>query len=534
MRYIAGAALALRIVNVLAQEDVTVVTVSINTGTCTPASGVASGTTLSPSSTVIPDGGSDVGTPFGVYSFDGVYPPPATGNLLNGAVTTSDLMTIEYCAEFCQGSQFYALSLGDTCNCGTAPPTTDSVVKRDLRKTKRQAPPVIPCAGDADEACGGYPDYANVFELATDESEATSVVVVSGTNSAGVVTFATQTSYIPLTTPSGSSAAVPVTSAVSIPISVSSTSVVVSVPPTTVSTSVAVIVTTPSGSTAAVTHTTSVPVVSSPSHSTALVSSTPGVSTTPAAPGTTSPAGSVTPPGSTTPVASITPATTSAGTTGPAATGDQYVPQCTGAVSYAAGTHTDFFGITYTVECNSGIAGNISDRYAHADTFQDCLQVCSLLDGCTGITYDTNTTLPGNCAPFDSGNTFAYPQVNIVAAVPVSGPIAQGVLADAQLCPASNQSAYTDQFGNTYNIGCDQNTDGGVGNFNLYDTIQETLEDCLNYCGMYEGCIGAVWSGPYQNGQYPSGDGTLGNCFPFSSAGTVQYYGGNQYGLLQS
>lgn len=240
------------------------------------------------------------------------------------------------------------------------------------------------------------------------------------------------------------------------------------------------------------------------------------------------PSGSgVAPSGSSTNVPAIT-----RHTVGPDNTPD---PVCMGTVAYAASppVETDALGVPYNIECSSGIAGTLSDRYAHADNFNDCLAVCSLFDDCAGVTYTVPTDQDNlNCGVFTSATGFAYPQSGTIAAMPVNGEQTSAI-GDNNLCtenPSYNGKPYTDIFGNTYNIGCDQNTDGGSGNTNLGSTIFDSLEECLTYCSVYDGCVGVVWIGPYTQGT--GGSTYTGNCYPFSAAGTAQAYAGNQYALL--
>lgn len=69
--------------------------------------------------------------------------------------------------------------------------------------------------------------------------------------------------------------------------------------------------------------------------------------------------------------------------------------------------------------------------------------------------------------------------------------------ASAPACPGSNETSLTDNYGDTYLIGCDINAGG-----NAYITYQPTtgLSDCANQCSAYNqqnngGCAAAAISG---------------------------------------
>lgn len=53
-----------------------------------------------------------IDTPDGDYNALGYYPAPADGNVLGGPVTTSPLMTVEFCESYCQGYSYFALENG--------------------------------------------------------------------------------------------------------------------------------------------------------------------------------------------------------------------------------------------------------------------------------------------------------------------------------------------------------------------------------------------------------------------------------------
>ena len=49
---------------------------------------------------------------YGDYNFFGLFAPPGQGNLLNGPTATSPRMTLDYCASFCSGTVYFAVTHG--------------------------------------------------------------------------------------------------------------------------------------------------------------------------------------------------------------------------------------------------------------------------------------------------------------------------------------------------------------------------------------------------------------------------------------
>ena len=186
------------------------------------------------------------------------------------------------------------------------------------------------------------------------------------------------------------------------------------------------------------------------------------------------------------------------------------------------------FGTTFEVKCGLQIDGN-NAHPAHADTFGKCVEYCDILEGCAAVTYEDGASAQNsNCYPYSSFRFYSTQGPGgLFSGVPVNGPTT-GAGVNNDLCPQYNGSTFVDRFGNTYNIGCDQNIDGGgtTGGQDLYATVANTLEGCLTYCSTYNTCVGVDWTG------VETGNGA--NCYPKFGVGAVVYQPGTQWAALQT
>ncbi|KAL9132214.1 MAG: hypothetical protein Q9217_000018 [Psora testacea] len=189
-------AAGLSTISVNCVQALSTITISVNTATDCPASSTRGSGAIGSggSGSSIGNGGSDGGVPssttpgaksmvdieYGTYGFYGFYPLIPSQSILNGRTTTSDSMSLEYCASYCQGSPFFAVENGQ--------PVYDPSTS-------------LPCLGDAAESCGS-PGYAIVYKRGSPTSGSTTVVYTS-TNSNGQVTTGTSTSVYPNSSPSG-------------------------------------------------------------------------------------------------------------------------------------------------------------------------------------------------------------------------------------------------------------------------------------------------------------------------------------------
>ena len=218
-------------------------------------------------------------------------------------------------------------------------------------------------------------------------------------------------------------------------------------------------------------------------------------------------------------------------------------PSCVKSSSYAGNNtkYSDFFGYTYDIRCNLELQSTPTDSDAHADSFDDCLEYCSLLTDCIAVTYQDPPDTPkdvSNCYPKwsfgryeASGVDGLYSGVNVNGASP-------GALEIQNLCTTDNEQGasydgitYYDDFGTAWTIGCD--TTLAIPNADaLFATITDTLASCVDYCSIYESCDMVNWTGPHTNGTLNEP-----NCFPASAIGQAGAAGstpGSGYATVNS
>lgn len=198
------------------------------------------------------------------------------------------------------------------------------------------------------------------------------------------------------------------------------------------------------------------------------------------------------------------------------ATGSGAEPTCSNISPTCSSNNTyyvDTFGVQYDIRCGLGLA-NAEDAslVAHADTFEGCIQYCSLLLNCSGVSYQGTDCLP--IAHFrgyqsDEGS-------GLLTAIPTAGASNGSVTPDDLCAEGFDGQPYTDFFGCTWSIFCNQ-TIGGTA---LQSTIQTNLEACIYYCAFYDGCESIYFEG--LGGAQSSGEAQANpNCFPMSSIGTT-------------
>lgn len=201
-------------------------------------------------------------------------------------------------------------------------------------------------------------------------------------------------------------------------------------------------------------------------------------------------------------------------------------PSCVPSSNYVGDNtdYLDYFGYTYYIRCSQNIQSTPTDQDAHADTFEDCLEYCSLLTDCIAVTYQDPPSLPSNtsnCHPswdFDGYTPFVGGY--IYNGVNVNGP-SPGNIENQDLCSTSNEQGssydgevYYDDFGVAWSIGCDTilvYSNAAA----LSATVTDTLASCIDYCSVYEDCSLVNWTGPHVNGTRNDP-----NCFPASTYGT--------------
>ena len=244
--------------------------------------------------------------------------------------------------------------------------------------------------------------------------------------------------------------------------------------------------------------------------------------------------------GTTTASVGATPATNGGGGPEPTVTKR---PSCVESSSYAGNNtkYSDFFGYTYDIRCNLDLHSTPTDRDAHADSFEDCLEYCSLLTDCVAVTYQDPSDIPknvSNCHPKWSFGGYEASDVNgLYSGVNVNG-ASPGTLEIQNLCTTDNEQGasydgitYYDDFGTAWTIGC--GTTLAIPNAAaLFDTITDTLASCVDYCSVYESCDMVNWTGPHTNGTLNQP-----NCFPASAIGQAGAAGstpGSGYATVNS
>ena len=176
--------------------------------------------------------------------------------------------------------------------------------------------------------------------------------------------------------------------------------------------------------------------------------------------------------------------------------------------------YIDHFGLQYDIRCGLDFANAGVTLAAHADTFEGCIQYCSLLSDCAGVSFSGTQCTP--LADFSGYNNPDEGSIDLLTAVPTDGPNAGSVTPDDLCAEGFDGQSYTDTFACSWTILCNQTVAGAA----LQSTVVTNLEACVNYCAFYEGC-GALY--------FEGGDGSaevgevepVANCYPLSSNGTV-------------
>ena len=175
--------------------------------------------------------------------------------------------------------------------------------------------------------------------------------------------------------------------------------------------------------------------------------------------------------------------------------------------------YTDHFGLQYDIRCGLAFANAGVTLAAHADTFDGCIQYCSLLDNCAGVSFSgTQCTPLANFTGYDPDDA----GFNVQTAVPTDGNNDGSVTPDDLCAEGFDGQSYTDTFGCTWTVLCNQTVAGTA----LQETVVTNLEACINYCAFYEGCEALYFEGG--NGSVVEGEvEPVANCYPLSGNGTV-------------
>ncbi|KAL8681330.1 MAG: hypothetical protein Q9186_002539 [Xanthomendoza sp. 1 TL-2023] len=204
-------------------------------------------------------------------------------------------------------------------------------------------------------------------------------------------------------------------------------------------------------------------------------------------------------------------------------------PELSGSVSCPANNgsrYTDAVGQRWEVHCGQEIRGT-NARAVHADSWEKCLEFCSILGSVVGVTYpggggDNSNLQSINCYPFNVFQEYRYGAVpTLVAARPLNGSTGNYFNQDV-LCPRYENETYIDYYGRVYEIRCNHAYGGGT---NLAPTVTKSLEGCLSFCSTYNTCVGVSFT------QYIRDSQTV-NCFPKSTLGEFTYQAGNSSAQL--
>ncbi|KAL9137005.1 MAG: hypothetical protein Q9175_001789 [Cornicularia normoerica] len=170
--------------------------------------------------------------------------------------------------------------------------------------------------------------------------------------------------------------------------------------------------------------------------------------------------------------------------------------------------YIDHFGLQYDIRCGLGFANADVALVAHTDTFEGCIQYCSLLDSCAGA-YFSGT----QCTPLANFTGYRPDEgSDLLTAVPMDGHNDGSVTPDNLCAEGFDGQTYTDTFECTWNISCNQTIAGTA----LQSTIVTNLEACINYCAFYDGCKSLYFEGT--NGSASYGEmNPVANCYPLSS-----------------
>ena len=178
--------------------------------------------------------------------------------------------------------------------------------------------------------------------------------------------------------------------------------------------------------------------------------------------------------------------------------------------------YVDIFGIQYGIRCGLDFANpdGVSLK-THADTFEGCIQYCTLLKDCGGVRFSGTDCYP--IATFrgykadtaDVGN-------DLLTAIPTNGASSGDITPDDLCAEGFDGQPFTDVFQCTWNIVCNQTIAGTA----LQPTIQTNFEACIYYCAFYDGCESVYFQGDGSSESIGEVE-AVANCFPMSSIGAV-------------
>ncbi|KAH0287144.1 WSC domain-containing protein, partial [Aureobasidium sp. EXF-3399] len=125
--------------------------------------------------------------PLSGYTYMGCFNETHDRRALNGNGRASSSNTLESCAAFCSGFQFFGTEYGSECYCGNSI-YANSILQKDETGCS------VPCAGNATQRCGGA-DFLNVYYTNVTSSTTTTTTSNAPSTPTGPVTVQSAGNY---------------------------------------------------------------------------------------------------------------------------------------------------------------------------------------------------------------------------------------------------------------------------------------------------------------------------------------------------
>ena len=174
--------------------------------------------------------------------------------------------------------------------------------------------------------------------------------------------------------------------------------------------------------------------------------------------------------------------------------------------------------------CGREVVGDNAEA-AHADTFDQCLNICDIIPGCQAVTFLLQNPPPPanqkNCHPYRKFNDYAQPAglSNLLSGVTSNRAILNNTFSYAPTdCQAG--SNFADAFGTHYRYGCNQTITGTE----FSPIVTGSLNGCMLYCSTLSTspstCVGVRFTG--YPAVYDTTYARLLNCYPKSDTGSPE------------
>lgn len=169
--------------------------------------------------------------------------------------------------------------------------------------------------------------------------------------------------------------------------------------------------------------------------------------------------------------------------------------------------------------CGRDLVGANAEA-AHADTFDECLNICDIVSGCEGVTFLLQVPPPPvaqkNCHPYRNVVDYQSPAAvgALLSGVTSDRTILNNTFSYDPICPGDRN--ITDAFGIQYAIGCDKNITGT----DVAPTVTQSLNGCLLYCSNFGGCVAVNYLG--LPAPFNASLGRALNCYPNLDTGSPE------------